>query len=111
MRGAIPVPDKCHIGRYKSAVPEYVIGMSVRVDHVANRLGGFLLQRGKKLPSFNQASAGVDHGHGVVADNGAEVGDIADIAAVHQCCLALMREDARRDFFETKALRERRLCA
>ena len=78
--------------------------MSVRVDDIADRFVGLRADRGKQLPSFADAAAGVDHGDRVVAHDKSHVGDRAFVFTRHQCDVADMHENARRDFGDRQRL-------
>jgi hypothetical protein len=89
----------------KRAIAEDVVRMGVGVNHIANRLGCRLLQRSNKRPCFDQAAAGVDHGHGVITDNRSKICDISIIFVVHKRGPARMGEYAGRDFLELELRR------
>ena len=99
------VADESRAGLDEGAIAENVIGMRVGVDDIADRLLRPLAQSGEKGAPFDEAAARVDHRDGVVADDRAEIGDVARIFPRHQGSFALMRIYARRDFLERKGRR------
>ena len=82
--------------------PEDMVGMGVGGDDVANGLRRPRPQGGEEGLALDQAAAGVDHGHGVVADDGADIGDIAFVFARHHRDLARMGENAGGDLLQVE---------
>ncbi len=89
----------------KGCIAEQVIRMLMRIDDVADRLGTYLPQRGEERAALDETAAGVDDGDRIVADDGAEIGDVAFVLPVHERHLALMRIDAGSDLLQRETLR------
>ena len=82
-----------------------MVGMHVRVDHVADRLGGPCTDRGQQAAALADAAAGIDHRNGVVADDKCDVGNGAFVVAAHERQGAGVNEDPGRHFRHGKRLR------
>jgi len=79
-------------------VAEDVVRMFVRVDDVEDRLRGPGANRGEEPSPYLDAAARVDDGDALIADNEADVGDIAEIVLAHERDGAGVSEHAGRDF-------------
>lgn len=75
-----------------------MVGMAVGVDDIADRLGRAGPHGGQQRLAFAKAAAGVDHGHGLIADDEADIGDVAFVLAGHQGDGPGVYEDSRCDF-------------
>ena len=82
---------------HEGRIAEDMIGMTVGVDDIADRLVGARADRRKQPLAFTHAAAGIDHSDRVVADDEADIGNVAFVLARHQRGLALMHEHAGRD--------------
>ena len=69
----------------------------MRVDDIANRLWRHRADRGKQAGSFARAAAGIDDRNRIVADDEADVGDVALIGLVHHIDVADVDVDPGRD--------------
>src|SRR5438094_249170 len=82
----------------KGRIAEHVVGMSMGVDDVADRLAGAGPYRGEQRLAFAEAAPRIDHGHRVLTDNETDIGNGALVLSRHQRDGAGMDEDSRRDF-------------
>ena len=65
-------------------IAEDMVGMAVGVDDVADRLGCAGPHRRQQRLALTEAAAGVDHGHRILADDKADIGDVAFVLAGHE---------------------------
>ena len=95
-RRQVAVSDERRAGRH-GRIAEHVVGMFVRVDHIANRFVGDGVDRQQQTLADGDAAAGVDQGNGVVSDDDAEIGDVARVVRRRECDLSEMCVIAVRD--------------
>src|SRR5208283_5007666 len=81
-------------------VAEYVIRVLVRVDHKENRLVRSGAYRGEQPLAHWRAAARVDDGHALLADDEADIGDVAFILLAHKGDRAGMGVNAWRDLLD-----------
>src|SRR5579872_1470005 len=78
------VADKDRSVACKGGVSEYMVGVGMRIDDVADGLVGVAANGGEQLSSLAHAAAGVDDGDRIVANNEADIGNRALVFARHQ---------------------------
>jgi hypothetical protein len=69
------LPDEARVLGSEGRVAEHVVGMHVRVDHVADRKRGPGSHRSEQPAAGSQATAGVDDRHRLAPDDKADIGD------------------------------------
>jgi len=82
----------------EGGVAEHMVGMAMGVDDVADRLGCASPHRRQQRLALTEAAAGVDHGHRILADDKADIGDVAFVLAGHEGGGPGVHEDSRCDF-------------
>ena len=79
-------------------IAENMVGMHMRIDHIADRLGGPCTDRGQQAAALAGTAAGIDHRDRVVADHKCDVGDGAFVVATHERQGSGVNEDPWRGF-------------
>ena len=72
----------------------------MRIDDIEDRLHRAGADRGEQPLADRHAAAGINDGHALVADDEADIGDIAQVLFAHEGDFAGMDEHARRDFLD-----------
>ncbi len=96
--------DKSHARCDEGGIAEDMIGMFVGIDDITDRLRSDGLDRLFQPLADDQRAAGIDDCDAIIADDEADIGNIAAARGVHLRHRRLMRIDARRDL----AYRQRR---
>ena len=91
-------------------VAEHVIGMTVRVDHIAYRQRRDATNRQTQSAADGVGTPGVDHRDALLTDDKPEVGDVSGVERRHFLVCAVVDIHARGRIFYCKVANLRRRC-
>ena len=102
------MPDELDRRTGEGPVPQQVIGVHVRVDHMAHGKVRNLLQRGAQLQPERKAAAAVDERHGFPSDYDRQVPDGAQVAVAGVVVRTRVDVDALRHRLQLDGFRRTR---